>query len=72
MDRSFTSGLGEDPQCDRIVEALIGLGHGLGIDVIVEGVETEAQSALLAGIGVEHAQGYLFGKPSPRYELLTA
>lgn len=72
VDRSFTSGLGEDPQCDRIVEALIGLGHGLGIDVIVEGVETEAQSALLAGIGVEHAQGYLFGKPSPRYELLTA
>ncbi|GAB3244845.1 putative bifunctional diguanylate cyclase/phosphodiesterase [Kineosporia babensis] len=69
VDRSFTSGLGEDQQCDRIVEALIGLGNGLGIDVIVEGVETEQQSAWLAGIGVRHAQGYLFGKPSPRYEL---
>ncbi len=69
VDRSFTAGLGTDPQCDRIVEALIGLGRGLGIDVIVEGVETEEQSALLAGIGVQHAQGYLFGRPSPRYEL---
>ncbi|GLY13376.1 EAL domain-containing protein [Kineosporia rhizophila] len=72
VDRSFTSGLGEDPQCDRIVEALIGLGNGLGIDVIVEGVETEQQSALLAGIGVQHAQGYLFGRPSPKYELQPA
>ncbi len=51
---------------------LIGLGNGLGIDVIVEGVETEQQSALLAGIGVQHAQGYLFGRPSPKYELQPA
>ncbi|WP_285594118.1 EAL domain-containing protein [Kineosporia sp. NBRC 101731] len=72
VDRSFTAGLGDDPQCDRIVEALIGLGQGLGIDVIVEGVETERQSALLVGIGVKHAQGYLFGKPSPQYELQSA
>jgi diguanylate cyclase (GGDEF)-like protein/PAS domain S-box-containing protein len=72
VDRSFTSGLGEDPQCDRIVEALIGLGQGLGIDVIVEGVETEQQSALLLGMGGEHAQGYLFGRPSPRYELVLS
>ncbi|MBT0767682.1 EAL domain-containing protein [Kineosporia sp. J2-2] len=72
VDRSFTSGLGEDPRCDRIVEALAGLGRGLGIDVVVEGVETEHQAALLAGIGVEHAQGYLFGRPGPSYELLPA
>ena len=72
VDRSFTSGLGQDPQCDRIVEALIGLGNGLGIDVVVEGVETEKQSALLARIGVRHAQGYLYGRPSPQYELQPA
>lgn len=72
VDRSFTSGLGVDPQCDRIVEALFGLGQGLGIDVVVEGVETEQQIALLTGIGIEHAQGYLFGRPSPRYELQPA
>jgi diguanylate cyclase (GGDEF)-like protein/PAS domain S-box-containing protein len=69
VDRSFTSGLGTDPQCERIVEALTGLGHGLGVDVIVEGVETEQQREILAGFGAEHAQGYLFGRPSPTFDL---
>jgi EAL domain-containing protein (putative c-di-GMP-specific phosphodiesterase class I) len=69
VDRSFTSGLGSDPQCERIVEALTGLGHGLGVDVIVEGVETEQQREMLANIGAEHAQGYLFGRPSPTFDL---
>ncbi len=67
VDRSFTAGLGTDAQCERIVEALTGLGHGLGVDVIVEGVETEEQSALLADLGVRHAQGYLFGRPGPEF-----
>jgi EAL domain-containing protein (putative c-di-GMP-specific phosphodiesterase class I) len=65
VDRSFTSGLGRDPQCDRIVEALTGLAQGLGVDIVAEGVETEDQRAVLAGIGCEHAQGFLFGRPEP-------
>jgi diguanylate cyclase (GGDEF)-like protein/PAS domain S-box-containing protein len=65
VDRSFTAGLGRDPQCDRIVEALTGLAQGLGVDIVAEGVETEEQRAVLAGIGCEHAQGYLFGRPEP-------
>lgn len=65
VDRSFTSGLGRDPQCDRIVEALTGLAQGLGVDIVAEGVETEEQRAVLAGIGCEHAQGFLFGRPEP-------
>jgi diguanylate cyclase (GGDEF)-like protein/PAS domain S-box-containing protein len=65
VDRSFTAGLGRDPQCDRIVEALTGLAQGLGVDIVAEGVETEEQRAVLAGIGCEHAQGYLFGHPEP-------
>ena len=67
VDRSFTAGLGTDGQCERIVEALTGLGHGLGVDVIVEGVETEEQSALLTSLGAELAQGYLFGRPGPAF-----
>lgn len=66
VDRSFTAGLGSDPQCDRIVEALTGLAHGLGVDLVAEGVETEQQRAFLCRIGCRHAQGYLFGKPLPR------
>ncbi|HEX2809581.1 MAG TPA: EAL domain-containing protein, partial [Kineosporiaceae bacterium] len=65
VDRSFTAGLGRDAQCDRIVEALTGLAQGLGVDIVAEGVETEDQRAVLAGIGCEHAQGYLFGRPAP-------
>ncbi len=65
VDRSFTAGLGEDAQCDRIVEALTGLAHGLGVDLVAEGVETERQRVLLTRIGCLHAQGYLFGRPAP-------
>ena len=41
----------------------------LGVDVVVEGVETEEQREMLASIGAEHAQGYLFGRPSPEFDL---
>ena len=67
VDRSFTAGLGTDHQCERIVEALTGLGRGLAVDVVVEGVETDLQRALLSTIGCEHAQGYLFGRPVPEF-----
>jgi diguanylate cyclase (GGDEF)-like protein/PAS domain S-box-containing protein len=72
VDRSFTAGLGSDSQCERIVEALTGLGHGLGVDVVVEGVETEQQCEILASIGAEHAQGYLFGRPNPAFDAAPA
>lgn len=68
VDRSFTAGLGHDEQSERIVEALTGLGRGLGVDVIVEGVETEEQRGVLAALGAEHAQGYLFGRPVPAFD----
>jgi diguanylate cyclase (GGDEF)-like protein/PAS domain S-box-containing protein len=65
VDRSFTAGLGQDAQCERIVEALTGLAGGLGVDLVAEGVETERQRSLLTRIGCVHAQGYLFGRPAP-------
>jgi diguanylate cyclase (GGDEF)-like protein/PAS domain S-box-containing protein len=68
VDRSFTAGLGHDEQSERIVEALTGLGRGLGVDVIVEGVETEEQRGVLATLGAEHAQGFLFGRPAPAFD----
>jgi len=65
VDRTFTAGLGRDRQCDRIVEALTGLAHGLGVDIVAEGVETTQQRDVLAAFGCAHAQGYLFGRPEP-------
>ncbi len=46
-----------------VVRAAIRLAHELGIDVIAEGVETEAQMRFLIGAGCEHAQGYYFSRP---------
>jgi diguanylate cyclase (GGDEF)-like protein/PAS domain S-box-containing protein len=69
VDRSFTAGLGEDAQCERIVEALTGLAGGLGVDLVAEGVETERQRTMLSRIGCVHAQGFLFGRPAPHPEL---
>ncbi|MFN8075437.1 MAG: EAL domain-containing protein [Kineosporiaceae bacterium] len=67
VDRSFTAGLGHDTQCERIVEAVMGLGRGLGVSVVVEGVETTRQAQMLIDIGCDRAQGYLFGAPVARF-----
>ena len=65
IDRSFVSKLGAEPQAAVIVRAVLGLGRSLGIGVVAEGVETEAQRAFLAEEACGEMQGYLFGKPRP-------
>jgi diguanylate cyclase (GGDEF)-like protein len=68
IDRSFISRLGTGSQ-GEIVEAINALAHKLGMDVVAEGVETEAQAEQLRAIGCEYAQGYWFAKPAPANEL---
>jgi EAL domain-containing protein (putative c-di-GMP-specific phosphodiesterase class I) len=48
-----------------IVRAIVNLGHNLGMQVTVEGVETEEQLAILRGLDCNQMQGYLFGRPAP-------
>lgn len=55
--------LGVQPSKMVIVRAIIDLGRALGLAVVAEGIETEAQRALLAGLGCPIGQGYLFGEP---------
>ena len=65
VDRSFVSGLGIDQEDTTIVEAVVKLGHSLGLVVVAEGVETPLQLARLRELGCDHGQGYVFGRPRP-------
>jgi diguanylate cyclase (GGDEF)-like protein/PAS domain S-box-containing protein len=65
VDKSFVDGLGQDPEDDAIVRAVITLAHSLGAVVVAEGVETEGQLVRLRELGCELAQGYLFSGPMP-------
>jgi EAL domain-containing protein (putative c-di-GMP-specific phosphodiesterase class I) len=63
IDRSFVSGLGLEDDDTSIVEAVVRLGHSLGLTVVAEGVETPLQLSGLRDLGCDTAQGYLFGRP---------
>jgi EAL domain-containing protein (putative c-di-GMP-specific phosphodiesterase class I) len=69
IDRSFVAGIGRSPGEAAIVRAVVGLGHSLGIDVVAEGVETEAQAVLLRRLRCKQAQGYLYSKAVPAAEV---
>ncbi len=65
IDRSFTCALGLDRSRTAVIEAIIRLCRDLGLRVIAEGVESEAQRQLLLSLGCDDGQGYLFGRPRP-------
>jgi EAL domain-containing protein (putative c-di-GMP-specific phosphodiesterase class I) len=61
IDRVFTQRL--DFEACSVIEAAVLIARGHGLKVIAEGVETAEQAGILAGIGVDALQGYLFGRP---------
>ena len=65
IDRAFVMNLGRNPQSASIVRAVIGLGHGLGMSIVAEGVETQEQLGFLADEGCDAVQGYFIGRPAP-------
>jgi len=69
IDRSFIGAMGEDERKIKIVQSILLLGKGLGIDVVAEGVETAKQAELLRKLGCERAQGYFFARPVPLEQL---
>jgi EAL domain-containing protein (putative c-di-GMP-specific phosphodiesterase class I) len=60
IDRSFVRGLPGDASDVGIVNAIVNLGRALQLDIVAEGVETEAQRQFLMGTGCEQYQGFLF------------
>lgn len=69
VDQSFVRHMSEDANDAAIAQAVINLGHSLGLRVIAEGVETREHLALLRAYGCEEMQGYLFSKPRPAAEI---
>jgi len=65
IDQSFVRNVTSNPASAAIVDSIIGLSQGLNLEVIAEGVETEAQRDWLVAHGCDHFQGYLFGRPGP-------
>ncbi|MGY1716451.1 EAL domain-containing protein [Geodermatophilus sp. SYSU D01106] len=65
MDRSIVSGLHTDPVLSKLVESLVSFGHGCGVKVVAEGIETAEEAARLRDLGVDLGQGWYFGRPGP-------
>jgi len=65
IDRSFVSSLHDNASSQAIIRAIIGLGRGLQVPLIAEGVETQEQLEFLRSAGCDEAQGYLIGAPRP-------
>jgi EAL domain-containing protein (putative c-di-GMP-specific phosphodiesterase class I) len=64
IDKSFVDRLGALPRDSAtLVTAAVAMGHGLGLEVVAEGVETAAQASFLRDVGCDLLQGYLLGKP---------
>ena len=72
LDKSFITPLDRSPEARILVEGIVRMADGLGLDVVAEGVETEAQLEVLRGSGCTYGQGYLFSRPVPLERLTEA
>ncbi len=62
---AFAAALGEDAVAAHLVASTLSLARACGMDLVVEGVETQEQADALRDLGVEQVQGHLFGEPAP-------
>ena len=71
LDHQFVTELGANREAEAIVGAVVGMGRGLGLTVIAEGVERADQAAMLADLGCTHAQGNFVTPPLPEPAITT-
>lgn len=69
IDQSFVAAM--DSTGHALVDSIVSLGRSLKLEIIAEGVESEAQAEELARLRCDFGQGYLFGRPMPAYELFS-
>jgi diguanylate cyclase (GGDEF)-like protein len=70
IDQTFVERLTESDTNSRVVQAIVGLGKAMGLEVVAEGVETEQQLLMVNQYGCDLAQGYFIGRPMEALELL--
>jgi EAL domain-containing protein (putative c-di-GMP-specific phosphodiesterase class I) len=71
VDQAFARHMFDSPRAMALVEAIVAMAHGLGAEVITEGVETPEQLQRLRELGVRYAQGYLIGQAQPASAVLS-
>ena len=72
IDRTYITNIAEDRARMRSLERLLKLAESLGMDVIAEGIETEADLGVLKSCGVKYGQGFLWGRPSAKLDDFAA
>jgi EAL domain-containing protein (putative c-di-GMP-specific phosphodiesterase class I)/CheY-like chemotaxis protein len=70
VDRAFVSGATSDSAARAILQLSVSLGHALGMQVVAEGVENQADWDISAAMGCDELQGYMVAKPMPASELI--
>ena len=68
IDKSFVRDIMVEQDDASLVKAIINMAHSLGLKVIAEGVEEEAQTHFLQQEGCDYAQGYFYSRPAPESE----
>ena len=71
VDQAFARHMFDSPRAMAIVEAIVAMAHGIGAEVVCEGVETREQLQRLRELGVRYAQGYLIGQAAPAAAVLS-
>lgn len=71
LDGSFIQSIHTDAKMRALVRSMVAVGHELNLKIVAECVETQEQADFLRNIGVDYAQGYLFGKPMKLADFLA-
>ncbi|MGE0742863.1 MAG: putative bifunctional diguanylate cyclase/phosphodiesterase [Hyphomonadaceae bacterium] len=74
IDRAFVTGIHERKRAMTIIQSVVTLGRGLGMDIVAEGVETEAEASIMRLVGVTELQGFFFSQavPADRVDALVS